>query len=109
MTVTSHLVYLLEQKLSPLQKLLTPRGDERCTVELEHVQDHHSGKVFRAEINLFSGGKMFRAEAREEQIEQAIDVARNELKRELQHEHGKRLSLFKKGRQTIKAMLRLDE
>lgn len=105
-TLTSQLETLLEQKFASLGKLIDTRGDERCEIELEKIAEHQSGKIYRAEVNLYIGGKMFRAEATEEQIEQAIDTVRNELKHELQHAHGKRQSLFKRGRQTIKNMLR---
>ncbi len=106
MTITPKLSALLEQKFAPLGKLLDERGDERCEVELERIPEHNSGKIFRAEINLFSGGKMYRTEATEEQIEQAIDTMRNELKHELQRVHGKKQSLVKRGKQKIKSMLR---
>lgn len=105
-TLTPQLISLLEQKFAPLGKLIDQRDDETCEIELEKVAEHHSGKIYRAEVNLYTGGKLFRAEATEEQIEQAIDKVRNELKHELQHAHGKRQSLFKRGRQAIKDMLR---
>ena len=105
-TITPQLENLLEQKFAPLGKFIGPHGDTRCEIELEKVAEHHSGKIYRAEVNLYSGGKLFRAEATEEQIEQAIDNARNELKHELQHAQGKRQSLFKRGRQAIKNMMR---
>ena len=106
MTVTPKLEVLLEQKFSQLGKLIHTHEDARCEIELERVADHKSGKIFRAEVNLYSGGKLFRAEATEEQIEQAIDTVRNELKHELQHASGKRQSLFKRGKQAIKDMMR---
>lgn len=107
--LTPKLETILEQKFGPLGKLIDIKGDERCDVELEKIGEQHSGRIFRAEINLFTGGKMFRAEAIEEQIEQAIDKIRNELKHELQHAHGRRQSLFRKGRQAIKNMLRFGK
>ncbi len=105
-TITPQLEILLEQKLSQLGKLLDDRNESLCEVELEKVADHQSGKIFRAEINLTNGGTLFRTEATEETIEQAIDKARNELKHELQHASGKRQSLWKRGRQAIKNMMR---
>jgi ribosomal subunit interface protein len=105
-TITPQLETLLEQKFAPLGKLLDERGDTRCEIELEKIAEHQSGKIYRAEVNLSNHGKLFRAEATEEQIEQAIDTARNELKHELQHVHGKRQSLVKRGHQMIKNMIR---
>jgi ribosomal subunit interface protein len=106
MTLTPELQHLLDQKLQPLGKFLHEHGDTKCDVELERVAEHQSGKIFRAEINLFNGGKLYRAEATEDQIEKAIDAARNELRHELQHLHGKQHSLVQRGRRAIKDMLR---
>ena len=105
-TLTPSLEVLIEQKFEPLGKLLNDKGDTRCEIELEKVADHQSGKIYRAEVNLFNGGKMNRTEATEEQIEQAIDTARNELKHELQHAYGRRRSLLRRGGQMIKDMMR---
>ena len=105
-TITPQTQTLLEQKFAPLGKLLDERKKVLCEVELEKITDHQSGKIFRAEVNLTSGGKLFRAEATEEHIEHAIDIVRNELKHELQHAHGKRKSLLKRGHQVLKDMMR---
>ena len=106
MTLTPELQALVDQRLLPLGKFIHEHGDERCDVELERVAEHQSGKIFRAEVNLFTGGKLYRAESTNEQIEQAIDVVRNELRHELQHAQGKRRSLVQRGRRAIKEMLR---
>jgi ribosome-associated translation inhibitor RaiA len=82
------------------------RGDETCAVELERTAEHHSGKIFRCEVNLYTGGRLFRAEATLEQIEQAIDAVRDDLRHELQKQSGKRQSLLQRGRRAIKDMLR---
>jgi ribosomal subunit interface protein len=105
-TVTPKLEELLMQKFTPLSRLLRDGIETRFEIELEKVGEHQSGKIFRAEANLIANGKLYRAEAIEEQIEQAIDRVRDELKHELQREHGKKQSLIKKGRQALKNMLR---
>jgi ribosomal subunit interface protein len=104
--MTPILENLLDQKFIPLGKLLENHSDTTCEIELEKIAEHQSGKIFRAEVNLYNGGKLFRAEAVEEQIEQAIDTARNELKHELQRVHGKRQSMLRRGGQALKDMLR---
>jgi len=104
--LTPQLELLLTQKFEPFGKLLADKGDTRCEIELEKITERQSGKIYRAEVNLFNNGKMYRTEATEEQIEQAIDTARNELKHELQHAYGKKRSLVKKGQQMIKNMMR---
>ena len=108
-TLTPELTHLLDHKFTPLERHLDGKVELRCEIELERVTDHHhSGRIFRVEINLSQGGVLFRAEATEESIEEAIDVVRSELKRELKHAHGKKQTLWKRGRQAIKTMLRMD-
>jgi ribosomal subunit interface protein len=108
-TVTPALEALLEQKFEPLGKLLNEREETRCEIELEKVAEHQSGRIYRAEVNFTSGGRLFRTEATEEQIEKAIDKTRNELKNELLRAHGKRHSLFKRGGQAIKRMIQFGK
>ena len=105
-TITPQIEALLIHKFEPLGRFLEGKTDVRCEVELEKIGDHHSGKIHRAEINVYTKGKMFRAEATEEQMEQSIDEIRDELKKELQHAHDKRKSLVRRGGQMIKDMLR---
>ncbi len=105
--LTSGISALIDQKLMPLGKLI-PDGatDANCRVEVEKLSEHQSGKIYRVEINLFAHGRSYRAEATEEQIEKAIDEARDELKREIDHIQGKRHSLVRRGARALKSMLR---
>ena len=97
---------LLDQKLIPLDKFISEdETDVKCEVELERMTDHQSGKIFRAEANLYVGGVMYRAEATEEQMEKAIDVMRDELKRELRRASSKQATLNKQGDQEAKEMM----
>jgi len=105
--LTSNLSALIDQKFITLEKLIPKEEtDVRCRVEVEKLTEHKSGKIYRVESNLFVSGKTFRAEATEEQVEKAIDEVRDELKRELEKSHGKRKSLFRRGAQRLKDMLR---
>ncbi len=97
---------LLDQKLEPLGKLLDGKKDLKCQVELEKIGDHQSGKIYRAEVNLYADGTLFRAESTCEQMEQSIDDIRDELKRELRRANSKEQSLIKRGGKAIKDMLR---
>ncbi len=108
-TITPQIQTLLDQKFAPLGKFIHERDEAQCEIELEKVAEHQSGKIYRAEVNLYVGGKLFRAEATEEQVEQAIDIIRNELKHELQHAHSKRRSLVRRGGQMLKDMLRFGK
>lgn len=105
--LTPDLKLLVEQKLEPLGKFL-PEGatDAKCDVELERITDKQSGPVNRAEVNLFVDGKLYRAEATEDQIEKAIDGMRDDIKREIRRAHKKHIDLIRKGGKRIKDMLR---
>lgn len=105
-TMTPQLEGLLEQKFAPLGKFLDGKTDVRCQVELEKIGDQHSGKIYRAEINVYTKGRVYRAEATHEQMEHSIDEIRDELKRELTHANEKQHSLMKRGGKAIKDMLR---
>lgn len=105
MTLTPELQELVNQKFLPLGKFVHEHGDAKCEIELERVADHHNGKIFRAEVNFFNNGKMYRTESTNEQIEQSIDIVRAQLRHELQHAHGKQKSLIQRGRRAIKDML----
>jgi len=97
---------LLDQKLTPLDKFIPEdETDVKCEVELERMTDHQSGKIFRAEGNLYVAGILYRAEATEEQMEKAIDVMRDELKRELRRASSKQATLNKQGDQEAKEMM----
>ncbi len=107
---TTEIAEVLEKRLKTLEKFL-PDWETRllCDVELEKMTDQQTGRIFRAEINLQVAGTLFRAEATEERMEDAIDRAKNELKSELVRTAGKRQSLFRRGAQKIKNMMRFGE
>ena len=108
--LTDEIQELLEQKIHPLAKFLPKdSSDLKCDVELERVADHQSGKIYRAEINLYVEGKLYRAEATEDQIEKAIDEMRDEVKREIRKAQAKRDSLIKRGGRKFKNMMRFGE
>lgn len=106
-TISSGLATLIDEKFKILEKVLPREAtDAKCEVELERLQEHQSGKIYRVEVNLFVAGTLYRAETAEEQIERAIDVVRDELRRKLQKGNGKRHSLIRRGGQALKNMMR---
>ena len=58
-------------------------GVTQARVELERTtKHHHKGEVWRAEANLYGPQHLFRAEATATDIYAAIDLMKDELKRE---------------------------
>lgn len=100
---------LVEQKFRPLEKYIEGKSDLKCQVEFEKIVSHQKGDVHRVEVNLYAGGKLFRAEATERSFEIAIDEVKKEIERELGKNHDKRDTLVKRGGRKIKEMLRFME
>lgn len=98
----------LDDKLATLEKYVN-RDDEsiKCEVEIGKTTEHHqSGKIFRAEINISIGKKMFRAESEEETIFAAIDEVKDDMTKRLKRYKGRRTTLFRRGGERIKDILR---
>jgi ribosomal subunit interface protein len=101
-----HLETVVEHKLAALKKYLTHQNDVRCEVEFAKEAANQSGQIYRVEMNLWSEGTLFRAEATDETFEKAIDRARDDLDHELRKAHDKRDSLFKRSGRAFKEMMR---
>lgn len=99
-----NLQQLLTHKLESIQHYL----EDPAIVEVEFRKEapKNSGSVFVVEINCTVKGALYRAVATKESFEKAIDVARNELDKELRRAHKKRSSRFRKGARRIKEMMR---
>lgn len=104
---TPEVAEALKKRLRTLERFI-PQDETNllCEVELEKLNDQHAGRVFRAEINFTMGSAFLRAEALEERMEDAIDRAKDDLKREMRRTHGKKQSLMRRGAQRIKDLMR---
>lgn len=102
----SELQELLEQKLTSLNKYLGTETDVKCDAEFEKVAPSESGPVFRAEVNLFFAGDLYRAESTCESFSEAIDEVRDELDKELRRKNKKNNTLLRKGGRKIKQLMR---
>lgn len=98
----------LEKRLQSLNNLISD-GNQNAMIdaELGRTTTHHqSGDIFRAEINLHTEGKSYRAVAEKENLNSAIDAVKDEMENILTKEKRKRLSLVRRGGQKVKAILR---
>ena len=101
----------LDDKLVTLEKYIN-KDDEsiKCDVEVgRSTERHQSGKVFRAEINVSMGKKVFRAVAEEESIQAAIDEVKDEMAKRLERNKGKQFTLLKRGGEKMKNLLRFGK
>ena len=96
-----------QQKLDSLDKLLTDDESAFLDVELGKTTEHHKqGEIFRAEINLHTSGKNFRAEAVGEDLYLAIDEAKDELLSEVKRYKKKQGAMLRRGGRMVKDFLR---
>lgn len=113
--VTPSLAQFIEEKIGSLSRFIPAQKDGggeirshptvEAFVEIARTTKHHRhGDVFRAEVNVRMGGKIFRAQKQDWDIRAAIDGVREELKMELQKEKGISESKFKHGARILKRL-----
>ncbi len=97
----------VEKRLRKVESLIKTAEDDVAQVEIGKTSAHHGkGDVFRAEINVQSGGVMYRAVSEMDDLYAAIDDARDELVREVKSKKGKGETAFRKGARRLKNILR---
>ncbi len=92
--LTPEVKKIIEEKIATLDKFIPHTGNDdsvEAFVEVALETRHHKkGKIYYAEANIKVPGKIIRAEAREENIYQAINKVKDELQ-ELLKKYKKRL------------------
>lgn len=111
--LTPSLVAYIEEKVGSLDHFISDKGEHdgemrshetvEAFVEVARTTKHHrQGEVFRAEINVKVGGKLFRTEEDEWDVRLAVDAARDEMKRELVKQKELRETKVKRGARSLR-------
>ncbi len=74
--------------------------------EIDRSTHHKKGEVFRVEINLSYKGKFYRSEEINSDVRAAIDIAKDQLEKQIRRSKKRAFELFGKGARAIKNMLR---
>ena len=93
-TLSSTIKQFVEDKSEGLSKFL--KSEDKIRVELEVDKKHHSGLIFRAEIDIQPHGLY--AEARGNDFYEAFDLVIPKIKEQLVKQKDKRLSERRKSR-----------
>lgn len=97
--LTSAIKAYAEEKVNGLSKFMDVMD---AKVELERDRNHHSGEVFRAEVNLIVGGKQLRADATAQDMYAAIDLVIPKLKEQVTKFKDKKTTLARRGARAAK-------
>ncbi|MEK7160509.1 MAG: ribosome-associated translation inhibitor RaiA [Patescibacteria group bacterium] len=109
--ITPSIEIYVEKKMETLEKFFKSFGEEKRIIEVELgkvTARHKTGDIFRAEINLNLGGKMFRAESAREDLFTAIDETRDDLEQEIKKFKEKKETIFIRGARSIKKKFALS-
>ena len=105
--LTPEISAYLEKRLASMDKFIS--GDEAAIVDVEigrKTRHHQTGDIFRAEININSGSKSFRAVSERADLYSAIDEVKHEILQELRTDKSKSMRLVRRGGQKIKSLMR---
>jgi len=99
---------LVSEKLGSLSKLLGTGVDTaELAVEVAiTAEGEKHGAACRAEANLSTDGRFYRAEAWAATMDAALEAVHRELERELRSDKGRTRRLMKRGGAALKSMLR---
>lgn len=95
-----------EKRLSTITKYT--EGASQIAVEIGKTTMHHrNGEVYRAEVNVVTPlGKQYRAVSEKMDLYEAIDDIRAEIVREIKAGKSKTQTLFRRGSQKIKNLVK---
>lgn len=103
--ITPELRDYVEKKLAHVNKFVAGDSTVHTDVELEFSPVRDGGK-YRAEFNMAQGGELYRAEMWGSTMHEAIDIAIDQLTKELRRSKKKRLHVFRKSAAKIKDFIR---
>lgn len=109
MEITDAIRDYAEKKLGELDKYIPEGTLSEIQVELQKTTDHHrKGDLFKVEANVILPGKKIRGESKEEDLYAAIDLLKDELKRDLRKYKDRQHDLQIRGGRSLKKRLSLS-
>ena len=104
-SITLELREYAEKKLGSTDKFVRGNPTAHADVELEFSPLRDGGK-YRAEFTVSASGALYRAESWGSTMHEAIDLAVNELVKELRRSKSKHMRLMRRGGALIKDIIR---
>lgn len=101
----------IEEKIGGLERFLRKYNPQLVEARVEVgkiTRGQRRGDIFRAEVNLSINGQLIRVEKTEESLMAAIDLAKDELRREIRQNKDKRMTMFVRGARSWKKFWQLS-
>lgn len=106
MELTDAIKDYVNSRISSIEKFVMKDG-AHVNVEVGKTTNHHKNSdVFKAEIEIHSDSNVFFAEAETDDLYKAIDMAREDIVRNLTSTKDRHNSLFRRGARSVKKMLK---
>jgi ribosomal subunit interface protein len=98
----------IESKVNKLSKLVPENNflHELHIAVTKDTKHHNKGEIYKVEISQDTKGKLHHSGAVGKDIKTAFDKAYSQFEQELSTHYKKKGTLFKKGAQTIKSLLK---
>ncbi len=109
--LTGELKSYIEKRISYFEKFFKQSDQDTVLFEVEVEKmktNQRKGDIFRAEINLTVGGKLFRVEEISDEILKSIDLVKTRLSREWRQSKDKRETLLMRGARSIRKTFSLS-
>lgn len=107
MELTSAIENYFRDKINHLDNLVDINDESiECSARISKIAGNQSGDIFKAEISLHTAGKNYGAESEKDNLYAAIDDVVDMVGRKISSYKDKKRSLFKKGGQKFKELLR---
>ena len=100
----------IDQQIPKFEKVLPADTEEIILdVEVAKTTNHHNqGPVYRAEFNMKYKDQFKRAESTQEDIRSALELAGDDLARQIRKTKERRNDLVRKGAKKVKGWLRMN-
>ena len=99
----------INSKISSVEKFLSVTNPDTSILveaEVEKSTHHKKGDVFRVEFNLTHDGVLYRSEESSSDPRASIDIAKDQLEKQIRRRKTKRHALYEKGSRIIKKLIR---
>jgi ribosomal subunit interface protein len=105
--MTPEISAYLDEKLAAIEKLINVPDEDAVRGDVELANTHtQDGQPWNAEINLYVNGELYRAVAKGESVNAALDAVKDELMSRLRRSKKKRFDMLKRGGARIKQLLK---